>query len=177
MSLLSRAEKSIFKKLNSGELVVENAVIIWTNFAGAPTKYDRNGGKRTFNLVLPEYMADELTADGWNVKTREARDEDGDPLYFTEIAINLDARKPPMFTVYTEFAGKKRARPLRGDAVGELDNIDIESVDLVIGVHRYDGEKYTAKGYANVVNVIQAKDEYFGDKYADYYEDEDGYEE
>ena len=173
MSLLSRAEKSIFKRFNNGEIAVENAVIIWTNFAGAPTKYDRNGGKRTFTLVLPEHMANELQDEGWNIKFREPKDEDSDPLYFTEIAINLDARKPPQFTVFTEFAGKKRARPLRGDAIGELDNIDIESVDLVIGVHRYDGDKYTAKGYANVVNVIQAKDEYFGDKYAEYYADED----
>ena len=47
MSLLEAARNSEFKRLVNGDLSVENAVIIWTNFEGRATKFNPNGGKRT----------------------------------------------------------------------------------------------------------------------------------
>ena len=79
MSLLEAARNSEFKRLVNGDLSVENAVIIWTNFEGRATKFNPNGGKRTFALVLTEEVAEMLREEGWNVKTREGRDEGDDP--------------------------------------------------------------------------------------------------
>ena len=42
MSLLEAARNSEFKRLVNGDLSVENAVIIWTNFEGRATKFNPN---------------------------------------------------------------------------------------------------------------------------------------
>ena len=96
MSLLSKAEnESVFETLVNGDISIENAVIIWSNFEGRPTEWNPKGGKRTFNVVLPRKIADQLSKEGWNVKVREPRDEDDDPLIFTEVVLNMDSQYPP----------------------------------------------------------------------------------
>ena len=64
-----KIRESRFGFTENRELVVENAVIMWSNFGGSPTKFNPDGGKRTFDLVLTERVAMSLISDGWNVKT------------------------------------------------------------------------------------------------------------
>lgn len=172
MSYLQEAQESVFKKLMNGDLSVENAVIIWTNFEGKPTKFKPAGGQRTFVLVLTESAAEDLKSEGWNVKTREGREEGDDPLYFTEIVVNMDSKFPPKVMLLTEFRGRKTANRLTANAVKQLDYIDIDNVDLII--HPYEhgmSAVASVKGYAKVVYITQGKDEYFGDKYDEYEEE------
>lgn len=169
MSLLEKARRSKFETLKNGDLAVENAVIIWTNFAGAPTKFNPAGGKRTFTLVLSEDIADALKAEGWNVKFREAKDPDDDPLIYTEIVVNMESAYPPTVALYSELRGRKSARPLDAETVGLLDSIEIDNVDLII--HPYNHGRpgpSSVKGYAKAIHVVQAQDGYFGGKYADW---------
>jgi len=171
MSLLEAARNSEFKRLVNGDLSVENAVIIWTNFAGKPTKFNPQGGKRTFALVLTEEVAERLRNEGWNIKMREGREEGEDPLYFTEIVVNMESTYPPKVVLYTEFRGKKSANKLTERTVGQLDTIDIANVDLV--VHPYEhgfSSVATVKGYARALYVTQGQDSYFGGKYSEYEE-------
>ena len=169
MSLLDQAQLSGFKKLVNGDLSVENAVIIWTNFAGKPTKFVQNGGKRTFALVLTETVADELKNEGWNVKKREGREEGDDPLYFTEIAVNLEGRFPPKIMLLTEFHGVKSGNALNEHSIGQLDVIDIETVDMIIHPYEHNFSSVSKiKGYLKAIYITQAKDENFGGKYSDY---------
>ena len=175
MSLLEAARNSEFKRLVNGDLSVENAVIIWTNFEGRATKFNPNGGKRTFALVLTEEVAAMLREEGWNVKTRDGRDEGDDPLYFTEIVVNMESQFPPKVVLYTEFRGKKSANKLNERSIKQLDTIEIENVDVV--VHPYEhgfSSVATIKGYARAVYVTQGQDSYFGGKYADYEEVPEG---
>ncbi len=170
MSLLSKAENdSIFTTLTNGDISIEHAVVIWSNFAGRPTKFNPQGGKRTFNIVLPRKIADELTANGWNVKVREPRDEDDDPLIFTEIVLNMDSQYPPKVYLCSEFGGKKSMNTLDGSTVGELDDLEIENFDIII--HPYEHgrtEEYRIKGYANSIYATQAHNFDFGGKYDGY---------
>ena len=176
MSLLEAARNSEFKRLVNGDLSVENAVIIWTNFEGRATKFNPNGGKRTFALVLTEEVAAMLREEGWNVKTRDGRDEGDDPLYFTEIVVNLNSTFPPKIVLYTEFRGRKSAHKLTEErTIKQLDTIDIANVDVVI--HPYEhgfSSVATIKGYARAIYVTQGQDSYFGGKYADYEEVPEG---
>ena len=169
MSLLEKARKSDFKRFKNGDLAVEHAVIIWTNFAGAPTRFNPAGGKRTFALVLTEDIANELKAEGWNVKFRDPKDPDDDPLIYTEIVVNMDSAYPPSVVLYSEFGGRKKSNSLDAESIGELDRIEIDNVDLVIHpyVHGRPGP-HSTKGYAKAIHVIQGQDGYFGAKYAEW---------
>ncbi len=173
MSLLQEAKKTEFKRLINGDLSAEHAIIIWTNFAGRPTKYVAQGGKRTFALVLTKEVAETLREEGWNVKSREPQDEQDDPLYFTEIVVNMDSKFPPKIVLYTEFRGRKVANRLNARTIQTLDEIDIDNVDLVI--HPYEhgySDVSKIKGYAHAIHVIQGQDANFGGKYADYEQSE-----
>ena len=169
MSLLEKARKSKYERLVNGDLSVENAVIIWTNFSGGPTKYNSVGGKRTFTLVLSEEIADALKDEGWNIKFREPKDPDDDPLIYTEIVVNMESAYPPTVVLYSEFRGRKKANPLDSESIARLDSINIDNVDLII--HPYEHGRTSAfrvKGYARAIHVIQGQDGYFNGKYADW---------
>ena len=48
-------------------IVIENAEILpgrWRNFSGRPTTFNRDGGKRVFNIIFGSDMAQKLTNDG-----------------------------------------------------------------------------------------------------------------
>ena len=169
MSLLESARNSEFKKLINGDLSIEGAIIIWTNFEGRPTKFNPAGGKRTFVLVLTDTVAEELRNEGWNIKTREPREEGEDPLFFTEIVINMDSKFPPKVVLYSEFNGKKSANKLTSETIRQLDSINIANVDVIIHPYEHNFSSVAnVKGYANALYITQAPDSNFGGKYAEY---------
>lgn len=165
MSYASRAKESTFEQDDRGNLIIDNAVIFWTNFKGEPTRFDAKGGKRTFNLALPEDVADTLRQDGWNVKSRDPYEEGDDILYYTECVLKMDSRYEPRVLLCSEWNGRKKMNRLHGDMVGELDDMRYENVDLVIRPHVHDSG---CKGYCNTIVVTQAKSDLFGGKYDDY---------
>ena len=165
MSYASRAKESVFDCDERGNLVIENAVIFWTNFKGEPTRFNPQGGKRTFNVAIPEGWAQDLKDEGWNIKTREPIDEQDDILYFTECVLNMNSRYEPKVLLCTKWRGKKSMTTLHGDSVGKLDDIRFENVDLVIHPHQHDNG---CKGYCNTLVATQAKADLFGGKYDDY---------
>ena len=67
--------ESKFDLLINGNLNVENAVMIYKNFSGKPTRVNPAGGKRTFSLALNKEFAERLSDMGWNVKVKEVRDQ------------------------------------------------------------------------------------------------------
>lgn len=165
MSYATRAMESKYDWDERGNLVVENAVIFWTNFKGEPTRFNPQGGKRTFNLAFPIEVAEDLSENGWNVKRREPYDEEEDALYFTECVLNMNSKYEPRVMLCTEWNGKKSMNRLHGDLVGKLDGMRYENVDLVIHPHQHEKG---CKGYCNTIIVTQAKSDLFGGKYSDY---------
>lgn len=165
MSYASRAKESKFSWDDRGNLVVENAVIFWTNFKGEPTRFNPQGGKRTLNLALTDAVAEDLRNEGWNIKDRDPFDEQDDILHFTECVLNMNSRFEPRVMLCTEWKGRKTMTALHGDSVGKLDDIRCENVDLVIHPHQHDKG---CKGYVNTLVATQAKSDLFGGKYDDY---------
>lgn len=67
-----------------GSFSVDDAKIMWKNFAGAPDDFNDLGGKRSFTLVLEEKDGPEdveaamaLKDFGYNIKERASEDENG----------------------------------------------------------------------------------------------------
>ena len=156
--------ESEFSWNDYGDLVVKNAVIMqgntqngpWSNFSGAPTKYNHQGGKRYFKLVLSEQMANELIELGWNVRHMEPLDEQDDDLYYTEVNLNMNSKFEPRVFLATVWNGKKSLNRLHGDMVNKLDNMRFESLHLIIhpSENRSDA-KYRYKGYCNQIEAVQ----------------------
>lgn len=162
----------------AGYLEISDGRIIWPNFSGRPDSYNPDGGKREFNLVIPDQEAfDALSndknkhGDGWNVKKKVY--DDGTEMMWLPIKVKFNKRGPAIWLD----TGKKRVR-LTEETVGMLDSIDIIKVDL--DVRPYDSEKGRntyRTAYLSGMCVFQRPDRFANmfDDDSDHYED-DGYE-
>ena len=108
-----------------GILQIDDARIIYRNFAGAASKFNREGD-RNFSIVIPDQeMADALVNEGWNVKIKAPR-EDGDVPFMTlPVKVKFNDRGP---NVYLQTGN--RMNRLDEDSIACLDQIDIVSVGL-----------------------------------------------
>ena len=150
-----------------GILQVDEARIIYRNFAGRGDKYNREGD-RNFALVIPnEDLANELVANGWNVKIKPPRVDGDDPFMFLPIKVKFNDRGPMAYLI----SGNRRVR-LDEDSIGCLDDIDIRNVDL--DVRPYDwviqegtkNEKSGRTAYLQTIEVTQEIDR-FAARYAE----------
>ena len=145
-----------------GILQIDDARIIYRNFAGAGSKYNREGD-RNFAVIIPEKeMADALIAEGWNVKVKPPRDEDEDPFMFLPIKVKFNDRGP---NAYLQ-TGTKMKR-LDEESIACLDDVDIISVDM--DVRPYDWEvngKAGRTAYLQSIKVVQEVDR-FAARYAE----------
>ena len=145
-----------------GILQIDDARIIYRNFAGAGSKYNREGD-RNFAVIIPEKeMADALIAEGWNVKIKPPRDEDDDPFMFLPIKVKFNDRGP---NAYLQTGA--RMNRLDEESIACLDDVDIISVDM--DVRPYDWEvngKAGRTAYLQSIKVIQEIDR-FAARYAE----------
>lgn len=145
-----------------GILQIDDARIIYRNFAGAPSKYNREGD-RNFAVVIPnEEIKDALIEDGWNVKVKPPRDEDDTPFMYLPVKVKYNERGP---VVYLESG--KAVNKLDEESVCCLDDIDIASVYLDIRPFDWEVNDKTGRAaYLQSARVIQKVD-----RFAAMYED------
>ena len=148
-------------------LSVENARIIFRNFAGKESKFNP-AGKRSFCLLLDEETAARLSDQGWNVKTLAPRDPDDDPQPYVQVAVQFANYPPNIYLI----SGKKKTK-LDEDSVSILDYAEIENVDLIINPSRWEmSGKSGIKAYLKTLYVTIVENE-FEKKYRDMDEDDD----
>ena len=80
-----------------GILQIDVARIIYRNFSGAASKFNREGD-RNFAVIIPtEEQANALINEGWNVKIKPPR-EDGDmPFMYLPVKIKFSDRGPNVY--------------------------------------------------------------------------------
>ena len=142
-------------------LEIEDARIIYRNFEGVASKFNREGD-RNFAVIIPnDEIKDELIENGWTVKIKPPRDEEDTPFMFLPVKIKFNNRGPAAYLR----SGDTVTR-LNEDTIGVLDEIDIQSVDMDLRPYDWEVNDKTGRtAYLQAINVIQNIDR-FGDMYS-----------
>ena len=141
-------------------IVIENARLIFKNFAGEESKFNRKGN-RNFCVILDGESADDLRDMGWNVKALRPRDDEDEPTYYLQVTVAFGNFPPKVIMI----AGKTKT-PLDEDSIDTLDYAEIANVDLIIRPYHWEvNGKEGRSAYLQAMNVIQNIDR-FGAQYA-----------
>lgn len=143
-----------------GIMQIEDARIIYRNFAGVGSKFNREGD-RNFAVIVPdEDAADILRENGYVVKIKPPRDEDDSPFMYLPVKIKFNSRGPSAYIV----SGNSVTR-LNEDTIGTIDEIDISSVNMDLRPYDWEVNGQTGRtAYLQAIEVIQNIDR-FGARY------------
>lgn len=143
-------------------LEIEDARIIYRNFAGVGSKYNREGD-RNFAVIIPnEEICNDLVEHGWNVKIKPPRDEDDSPFMYLPVKVKFNSRGPAAYV-----RSGKLVQRLNEDTISMLDEIDISSVDMDLRPYDWEVNGKTGRSaYLQAIDVVQNIDR-FGARYAD----------
>lgn len=139
-----------------GVLQIDDARIVYRNFSGAESKFNRKGD-RNFALVIPdEATADDLRAEGWNIKVKPPRDADDTPFMYLPVKIKFTERGPKVYLI-----SGGNTTVLDEETVDLLDDIDILSVDMDIRPYDWEmGGKEGRTAYLQCIRVTQQVDRF-----------------
>ena len=130
---------------------IDGRDIIFRNFEGRGDKFNREGD-RNFSLRIREReSADALADQGWNVKIKDARDEDEDDFMRLPIKVKFTAYGPNIYL----WSGNNRVE-LDEESIGCLDSIEIDHVNMDIRPYNWEVSGKTGRtAYLQTIEVFQ----------------------
>lgn len=143
-------------------IVLSDTRIFFRNFRGEIDKFNKTGA-RSFCCEVPVDLAKELSRDGINIKFSKDTTGMPDPdRPYIKVKVRYDIKPPSIFMI----VGKKMTL-LTEDALGVLDNADIERADLIVEPVYYDVNGNT--GYSTYIKkaYITIQQDEFADRYSD----------
>lgn len=144
-----------------GILQIDDARIIYRNFSGEGSKFNREGDKNFSVIIDDEATANALIADGWNVKIKEPKEDGDDPFIHLPVKVKFNDHGP---NVYLQ-SGNRRVR-LDEESISCLDNVDIINVDLDIRPYDWEVNGKTGRtAYLHSMCVTQEVDRFAADDY------------
>lgn len=149
----------------TSNIVIEDAKLIFKNFSGKVTEYNRNGQKN-FCVLLDDELASTLEADGWAVKYRKPREDDPDQYRQPFLPVKVQFGMYPPTVVMITSKGKKR---LDESTIGQLDWSRIKTADVQIRPYNFpaiQGRPAGVSAYLKSLYVTIIEDQ-LDAKYAD----------
>lgn len=144
-------------------LQIDDARIIFKNFSGEESKFNRAGDRNFAVRINDPDVVDQLIADGWNVTVKPPKEEGDDPYMYIKVKIKFNDRGPKVF-----LRSGKHVRRLSEQNVGLLDSIDILRVDLDLRAYDWKVNGKTGRtAYLDSINVEQNLN-----RFEEYYENE-----
>lgn len=142
--------------MNENILRIDHARIIFRNFSGSASKFNREGDRNFCVVIDDSEFAKKLTDDGWNIKVRPPREDDGDPFRYLPVKVKFSAHGPKVY-----LTSGKRMKMLDESSIGDLDELDIENVDLDIRPYDWEVNGKTGRtAYLQAISVVQRLDRF-----------------
>lgn len=133
--------------------MVEDARVLFRNFSGRETQYNREGD-RNFTVALDPAVVEQMLNDGWNVRELAPKDEGDDATPVIEVSVGFKF-KPPKIMVITS-TGKTM---LDEGAVDILDDADVTMIDFIARGYEWDvNGKTGTKAYLQSMYVTINED-------------------
>lgn len=143
-------------------LQIDAAKIIYRNFSGTASKFNREGDRNFAVIIDDEDVANTLIDTGWNVKIKPPRDEDDAPFMYLPVKVKFNERGPKAYLI----SGANRLA-LDEETISCLDDIDIMNVDLDIRPFDWEVNGKTGRtAYLQSIEVTQEIDR-FAARYSD----------
>lgn len=121
-------------------VLMEGVRLVFRNFSGKESQYNQEGA-RNFGVILPdEKTAEDMLADGWNVKRLKPSEEEQEqgvevgPAWLP-VKLGYGKGRPPKVMLVTQ-EGRKR-QPLNEETIEQLDWAEITNVDLIVRPYHY----------------------------------------
>lgn len=139
-----------------GILQIDDARIIYRNFAGAASKFNREGDRNFAVFIDDQDIIDAMINEGWNVKIKPPREEGDEPFAYLPVKVKFSGFGP---VVYLKTGD--RVNKLDEDGIFCLDDIEIENVDLDIRPYDWDfNGKQGRTAYLQSIEVTQRIDRF-----------------
>lgn len=121
-----------------GTVLLEGVRLVFRNFTGKETQYNQEGA-RNFGVIIPDQaVAEQMAADGWNVKYLKPREEDegedeGETPWM-QVKVGYGKGRPPKIMLVTD----RGRTALDEETIDTLDWADITNVDLIVRPYHWE---------------------------------------